>query len=529
MLTACADTQVQRCSGGKMKRLSIATELLSNPQMLILDEPTTGLDFVAALQTIKVLNSLTQKKIQPPGILCTIHQPSSSLLALCTHMYVLGVGGRALYHGSREDMVTSLTRFGLHCPRTYNPADFILQVAYGHHGMEPMERMTLELRQTQRSLLAGRHSSSQIRRKRFFTQDNKMDIENFSDCSFHSNKNGFQKSNLPLAFQSGRDMLMHEQFERQRACPANGGSTIGHTYWLAWRGTLNYSRDPIFVLFSFLNYVIGALLTGGAYKNHVGEPDGCYERRWVRDMSLKELFQELGKLTENGSLFMFSGIHLTYMCVMFPIVQLQSQLPMLVREQLNSWYALRSFCASALIVLMAQFFIAQFLYVSIMYPMTGQRGDYSAYGIWLATTSLLGLINLLLGLIMGALAVHDAYIAIMLCLCITAPTIPTSFSFVHDRTTAWVSEAVRAVSYQNYYLHSTLQAVYGSGRCDSIPAEKIPQEIREEYDSSFILRVLDYSSDSSWAGWTFNSVSVLVLLILYYFILRWRLRKSAAV
>lgn len=65
-LETCMHNLVRYCSGGQKRRLSIALELLNQPRLILIDEPTTGLDFSSALKCIQTLRSLTMMN-KPPG------------------------------------------------------------------------------------------------------------------------------------------------------------------------------------------------------------------------------------------------------------------------------------------------------------------------------------------------------------------------------------------------------------------------------------------------------------------------------
>lgn len=64
---------VSGLSTEQRKRLTIAVELVANPSIIFLDEPTTGLDARAAAIVMRAV-----KNISDTGrtIVCTIHQPS---------------------------------------------------------------------------------------------------------------------------------------------------------------------------------------------------------------------------------------------------------------------------------------------------------------------------------------------------------------------------------------------------------------------------------------------------------------------
>ena len=65
-LKECADTRIgndihKGCSGGEKRRTSIGVQLLANPSVLFLDEPTTGLDATSAHQLVRTLKGLAKK------------------------------------------------------------------------------------------------------------------------------------------------------------------------------------------------------------------------------------------------------------------------------------------------------------------------------------------------------------------------------------------------------------------------------------------------------------------------------------
>lgn len=64
---------VSGLSTEQRKRLTIAVELVSNPAIIFMDEPTTGLDARAAAIVMRAV-----KNVANTGrtIVCTIHQPN---------------------------------------------------------------------------------------------------------------------------------------------------------------------------------------------------------------------------------------------------------------------------------------------------------------------------------------------------------------------------------------------------------------------------------------------------------------------
>jgi ATP-binding cassette, subfamily G (WHITE), member 1 len=124
------NSRVGELSGGEHKRLIIALELVDDPTILFLDEPTTGLDSSSSTQCIHTLKKLAQ---QGKTIVCTIHSPSALLFEMFDNVYALA-DGHCIYQGSCRNLVQFLKELDLVCPEIYSPSDFLLEIATNEYG-----------------------------------------------------------------------------------------------------------------------------------------------------------------------------------------------------------------------------------------------------------------------------------------------------------------------------------------------------------------------------------------------------------
>jgi lipooligosaccharide transport system ATP-binding protein len=99
-LTEKADEKVDDLSGGMKRRLTIARALISNPSLLVLDEPTTGLDPQARHLVWRQLRGL---KEQGMTLLLTTHYMDEAA-RLCDRLVIMHQG-RILVQGTPQELI----------------------------------------------------------------------------------------------------------------------------------------------------------------------------------------------------------------------------------------------------------------------------------------------------------------------------------------------------------------------------------------------------------------------------------------
>jgi ABC transport system ATP-binding/permease protein len=89
-------------SGGQRKRLNIALELIREPSILFVDEPTSGL---SSMDSEKVMLLLKRQVLKGKLVIINIHQPSSDLYKLLDKLLMIDKGGRIIYSGNPMDAI----------------------------------------------------------------------------------------------------------------------------------------------------------------------------------------------------------------------------------------------------------------------------------------------------------------------------------------------------------------------------------------------------------------------------------------
>lgn len=325
-LTKCLNTlagssnsmnTIKGISGGEMKRLSFAAEILTDPPLMFCDEPTSGLDSFMAQNVVENLRDMAAKG---KTIIATIHQPSSQVFALFDRVLLMAEG-RVAFLGKTDEAQTFFSGLNFPCPLNFNPADHYVHVL---------------------AVAPGNEDSCRNRVRQICDE-------------FDKSSSGGQKIKQAVKFERQNSRLsasLQNTSEKSR-------SPYKASWWkqftaLLWRGFLSTIKDPQLLQIKLIQAALIAVILGIIY---FGQD---YSRDGIQNIT-GALFLMLTNQT-------FSN--------MFPVVQVFTmELGIFMREHFNGMYRTDTYYITRQMAEMPVQILSPVIFTCIFYWMVGMNSD----------------------------------------------------------------------------------------------------------------------------------------------------------
>ncbi|CAG9760791.1 unnamed protein product [Ceutorhynchus assimilis] len=302
-------------SGGELKRLSFAAEVLTNPSLMFCDEPTSGLDSFMALNVVQILKNMAHAG---KTVICTIHQPSSELYAMFDKLLLMSEG-RIAFLGTPEAADLFFRELEAPCPKNYNPADYFIQLL---------------------AIVPGNEESCR-------------NAVNMICDKFQRSEPGIQVA-LDSTMKSS-EFLRHQDADVW-INGSNGNKSPYKASWCAqfravlWRSWLSIIKEPLLVKVRLLQTIMVSLILGAIYYGQVIDQDGV--------------------MNINGAIFIFLT-NMTFQNVFAVINVFSSELPIFLREHKNGMYRTDVYFLGKTIADIPIFVFLPLLFLSICYYLIG--------------------------------------------------------------------------------------------------------------------------------------------------------------
>ncbi|XP_075151469.1 ATP-binding cassette sub-family G member 4 [Haematobia irritans] len=331
-------TMTKRLSGGQKKRLSIAMELINNPTVMFLDEPTTGLDSSSCTKVLELCKMLAQ---QGRTIICTIHQPTAKLFQIFDQVYVLAAGN-CVYQGSTEKLVPFLQAVDLPCPMYHNPADYIIELACGEYGQDKVDIL-------------------------------KSAAENGNSLTWFNN---------PDSILRGPELMRKYPVPKKiHKRSLEDTSYMNQLSVLMHRGYLKAKRDTTLTHLRIGVNVFVAIILGAVYANSG---------------------KEGSRVIDNYNLLFAILIHHSMTTMMLTVLTFPIEMSILLKEHFNRWYSLKAYYTSITLLDLPISIFGSLIFSVIIYLWSYQPMEWSRFWMFFAISVLTVFVGQSFGLMIGA-------------------------------------------------------------------------------------------------------------------------------
>ncbi|XP_050540574.1 protein white [Daktulosphaira vitifoliae] len=350
-LKKCEDTiigvpgKLKGLSGGEMKRLSFASEVLTDPPLMFCDEPTSGLDSFMAQNVISVLKSMSTKG---KTIICTIHQPSSEVYSMFDKILLLA-NGQTAFLGTPNEAIDFFKTLGVTCPKNHNPADFFIQLLAIVPTQEVASHETIET-------VCEAYENSIYKQNIMAHQRNLMDMK----------KNSIEWDHKELSNRSPYKATWLEQFSA--------------VFWRSW---LSVKKEPTITKVRMVQTIMVACLISFIFYNQRLDQDGV--------------------MNINGALFMCIS-NMTFQNVLAVINVFCSELPVFMREHYNGMYRTDVYFLCKTFAEIPIFLVIPVLFTVIIYYLIGLNPKLIHFFISIIIITLVSLVAVSFGYLISCVS-----------------------------------------------------------------------------------------------------------------------------
>ena len=443
-LQESANTKIKFCSGGEKKRLSIAVELIALPDILLLDEPTTGLDSFTSMQVIGLLDRLIQSRNMT--VLAVLHQPSFALFNKFGNVIVQDKNGRNIFNGPPHKLVPYLANFELACPANYNPADFVLDVANGDFDDMQIREKLVDFQRERHDFILQKEMSKFHRKNgeinQIKTDETKLDV---NEAFFP----------LPKA------VLRNCSFYGQHLWVLTKES-----YKIQMTDTVLFYLKAAVYSMNLAAFHVGFGMTNGKY-------DGCPNPNLTREFGPSQLGEVLkfNKVNSEATMSTSGNVYFTiyiacYSVAALPVIMIPNELKIFIKQLNNQWYSFGSYYLSRVLAdvpIITSFIVA---YGTLNILLTGIIVTSEQYIYLMITYVILGIFIHSAAFLIGGIFIDSANASIYI---ISVGSIPLAMiserTKLATETSNLIINALMQVSFVKYSFRAMAVALYGN-RCD---------------------------------------------------------------